>query len=124
MKKYLTLKNLGWLFIAMVVFMLGKSGVSKIMATEEMVNNFAYIKLSPYLGLVGLLEIIGVITLAIPRTSIYGAILISCIMSSAVTVHLSYMSGQNVIVPLLIGIWAWAGHCLRKYPTCCQTKKD
>jgi hypothetical protein len=124
MKKYLTLKNLGWLFIAMVVFMLGKSGVSKIMATEEMVNNFAYIKLSPYLGLVGLLEIIGVITLAIPRTSIYGAILISCIMSSAVTVHLSYMSGQNVIVPLLIGIWAWVGHCLRKYPTCCQTKKD
>jgi uncharacterized membrane protein YphA (DoxX/SURF4 family) len=124
MKKYLTLKNLGWLFTAMVVFMLGKSGVSKIMATEEMVNNFAYIKLSPYLGLVGLLEIIGVIALAIPRTSIYGAILISCIMSSAVTVHLSYMSGQNVIIPVLIGIWAWTGHCLRKYPTCCQTKKN
>ena len=124
MKKYLTLKNLGWLFTALVVFMLGKSGVSKVMATEEMVNNFAYIKLSSYLGLVGVLEIIGIITLAIPRTSIYGAILISCLMSSAATIHLSYMGGQNVIIPILIGLFTWAGHCLRKYPTNCLTKKD
>lgn len=124
MKKLLTLKNLGWLFTIMVLFMLGKSGISKVMATEEMVNNFTYINLSPYLGLVGVLELLAIILLTIPRTSIYGAILISCIMSSAVTVHLSYMSGQNVIVPLLIGVWAWAGHCLRKYSTCCQTNKN
>jgi len=124
MKKYLTLKNLGWLLTAIVIFMIGKSGVSKVMATEEMVNNFAFMKLTPYLGLVGVLEIIGVIAYAIPRISIYGAILISCIMSSAATVHLCCMGGQNVIIPILIGILTWAGHCLRKYPICCTTKKD
>jgi uncharacterized membrane protein YphA (DoxX/SURF4 family) len=115
MKKYLTLKNLGWLLTAMVVFMLGKSGVSKVMATEEMVNNFAYIKLSSYLGLVGVLEIIGIIALAIPRTSIYGAILISCLMSSAATIHLSYMGGNGIMMPIVLAILAWTGHCLRTY---------
>ena len=124
MKNLLTLKNLGWLFTAVVVFMLGKAGLSKILATQEMVGNFEYLKMTPYLGLVGVLEVGAVIALAIPRTSLYGAILVSCIMSGALSVHLSCMGGQNVLVPFLIGIWAWAGHCLRKYPTCCQRKKD
>ncbi len=124
MKKYLTLKNLGWLFTALVVFMLGKAGISKIMATQEMIGNFEYLKMTPYLGLVGVLEVIAVVALAIPRISIYGAILVSCIMSGALSVHLSCMGGQNVLIPILIGLLAWAGHCLRKYPTCCQTKKD
>jgi hypothetical protein len=124
MKKFLTLKNLGWLLTAMVVLLLGNSGLSKVMATEEMVNNFAFMNLSPYLGLVGVLEILGIVALSIPRTSIYGAILISCIMSSAVTVHLSYMGGQKVLIPVLIAIFAWAGHCLRKYPDCCSMKKS
>lgn len=123
MKKFLTLKNLGWLLTIIVVIMLGKSGISKILATEEMVNNFAYIKLTPYLGLVGVLEVLGVIALCIPRISIYGAILISCIMSSAVTVHLSYMSGQNVVIPMIISILAWTSHCLRKYQINCLQNK-
>jgi hypothetical protein len=40
MKKYLTLKNLGWLLTAIVTFMLGMSGVSKIIGTQEMGGNF------------------------------------------------------------------------------------
>lgn len=124
MKNLLTLKNLGWLLTALVVFMLGKAGVSKILATQEMVGNFEYLKMTPYLGLVGVLEVVAVIALAIPRTSIYGAILISCIMSGALSVHLSCMGGQNVLMPILIGILAWTGHCLRKYCLCSKTKKD
>ena len=123
MKNLLTLKNLGWLFTAVVVIMLGKAGLSKIIATQEMVGNFEYLKMTPYLGLVGVLEVAAVIALAIPRTSLYGAILVSCIMSGALSVHLSCMGGQNVILPFLIGVCAWAGHCLRKYPLSCQTKK-
>ena len=45
MTKYLTLQNLGWLFTAFVVVMLGMGGVSKIVGTEEMVGNFEYMKL-------------------------------------------------------------------------------
>lgn len=115
MKKYLTLKNLGWLLTVIVVFMLGMSGVSKVMATEEMVKNFQYMNLSPYLALVGVIEVIGVGLLAYPKTSKYGAILVGSIMSAAVALHLSYMGGQGLIIPMVLGLMAWAGHCLRTY---------
>lgn len=120
MKKYLTLKNLGWVLTAIVVFMLGMSGVSKVMGTKEMVGNFTFVNLLPYLGLVGVAELVGVILLAIPRTSIYGAIIITSVMSSAAAIHLSYMNGQGVITPIVLGVLAWSAHCLRKYPTCCK----
>jgi len=115
MKKYLTLKNLGWLLTAIVVFMLGMSGVSKVIGTEEMVNNFTYIKLLPYLTYVGVAELVGVVLLVIPRTSSYGALILSLIMSAAAAVHLSYMGGDKVIVPIVLGVLAWSAYCLRKY---------
>ena len=115
MKKYLTLKNLGWLLTAIVVFMLGMSGVSKVIGTEEMVNNFTYIKLLPYLTYVGIAELVGVVLLVIPRTSGYGALILSLIMSAAAAVHLSYMGGDKVIVPIVLGVLAWSAYCLRKY---------
>jgi hypothetical protein len=45
MKKYLTLKNLGWLLTAIVAIMLGMAGTSKIMGTQEMIGNFTYFHL-------------------------------------------------------------------------------
>ena len=115
MKKYLTLKNLGWLLISIATFMIGMSGISKVIATEEMVQNFEYMKLTPYMGLVGVLELLGVGLLVYPKTSLYGAILTSCLMSGAVTMHLSLMGGTGMIIPLVLGGLAWGGHCLRKY---------
>ena len=53
MKKYITLKNFGWLLTALVTFMLGMSGVSKIVGTEEMIKNFTSMNLLPYLALLG-----------------------------------------------------------------------
>ena len=115
MKKYITFKNLGWVLTAIVVFMLGMSGVSKVIGTEEMVNNFTYVKLLPYLKVVGVAELLGVILLIIPRTSGYGALILSSIMSAAAAIHLSYMGGDKVLVPILLGVIAWSAHCLRKY---------
>ena len=115
MKKYLTFKNLGWILTAIVVFMLGMSGASKVMGTQEMVDNFTYVNLLPYLTIVGVAELVGVILLIIPRTSEYGALILSSIMSAAAAVHLSYMGGDKVIVPILLGILAWSAHCMRKY---------
>jgi uncharacterized membrane protein YphA (DoxX/SURF4 family) len=115
MKKYLTLKNLGWVFIILTAFMLLMSGTQKIIGTEEMVNNFTAVNLLPYLALVGVMEVIGVVLLLYPKTSIYGAVLISCIMSAAAAIHLSYMGGTGVIVPVILGLLAWTGHCLKEY---------
>ena len=121
MKKYLTLKNLGWVLTAIVVFMLGMSGVTKVIGTQEMVNNFTYVKLLPYLTFVGIAELIGVALLVIPRTSGYGALILSSIMSAATVIHLSYMGGQGALAPIMLGLLAWSAHCLRTYT--CSGKK-
>lgn len=115
MKKYLTLKNLGWLLTAIVVFMVGMSGVSKLMATEEMVKNFEFMKLTPYMALMGAIELAGVGLLVLPRTSIYGAVLIGSYMSGAVALHMSLMGATGLFIPILLGVLAWSAHCLRTH---------
>jgi uncharacterized membrane protein YphA (DoxX/SURF4 family) len=115
MKKYLTLENLGWALTAIVTFMLGFSGLSKIIGTEEMINNFTFINLLPYLALLGVVELGGVVLLCIPKTSKYGAILLSSYLSGAVAIHLSMMGGEGVLVPFILGLLVWSSHCLRSY---------
>jgi hypothetical protein len=104
MKKYLTLKNLGWLLTAITVFMVGMSGFSKLFATEEMVKNFEFMKLTPYMALLGVVELLGIGLLVLPKTSIYGAVLIGSYMSGAVAVHLSLMGGTGLFIPILLGV--------------------
>ena len=115
MKKYITLKNLGWLLTAIVTFMLGMSGLTKIVSAEQQVTNFTAMNLLPYMALVGVIEVAGVVALCIPRTSIYGALILSSVMSGAVALHLSLMGGAGFFVPIVLGSLAWAGHCLRTY---------
>jgi len=115
MMKYLTQKNLGWLLTAIVILMLGTSGISKLIATDEMIKNFTYTNMTHYLSLVGALEVAAVVMLCVKKTSLWGAILITSVMSGAVTIHLSYMGGSGVIVPILIGALSWGAYYLRMY---------
>jgi hypothetical protein len=115
MKKYLTLKNLGWLLTAVVTFMLGMAGVSKIIGTQEMIGNFTYFHLLPYLSSVGAVELIGVILLIIPRTSILGAVILGSVMAAAAVMHLSYLGGQGLLIPVALGLLSWTSYLLRSY---------
>jgi len=115
MKKYLTLKNLGWLLTAIVTFMLGMGGLSKIAGLEAMTTNFTAMNMLPYMALVGVMEVVGVIALCVPRTSIYGALVLSSVMSGAVAVHIAMFGGAGILVPIFLGAAAWTGHCLRTY---------
>jgi putative oxidoreductase len=115
MKKYLTLKNLGWLLTALVTFMLGMSGVSKIVGTEEMIKNFTFMNLLPYLALLGVVELAGVVMLVIPKTAKYGAVLLSSYLSGAVAIHLAMMGGTGVMVPFILGLAVWSAYCLRTH---------
>jgi hypothetical protein len=112
MKKYLTLKNLGRFFILLSSLMVIISGTQKVLGTEEMVNNFKFINLTSYLAIVGLMEIIGGILLFYHKTTVYGAVLITTIMSAASVIHLSYMGGSGVLTPVLIGVVSWVGYYL------------
>tara|TARA_B100002019_G_C21195139_1_gene560987 strand:- start:661 stop:1026 length:366 start_codon:yes stop_codon:yes gene_type:complete len=113
MTKYLTLQNLGWLFTAFVVVMLGMGGVSKIIGTEEMVGNFEFMNLSPYLLMVGVLEVVGVVLLTLPKTSLYGSILLGAIMTGAVCMHLS-LGFPGTEMPIMLGCLGFAGYKLRE----------
>jgi uncharacterized membrane protein YphA (DoxX/SURF4 family) len=114
MRNILTTKNLGWLVTALVSFMLLMSGVNKVIGTEEMVKNFTSTNLLPYLGLVGFLEIISVCLLVYPKTTLIGAVGITSVMSAAAVIHLSYMGGVGVFVPIVIGALSWLVYYLRK----------
>lgn len=114
MKKYLTLKNLGFALTFVSAFLLVKQAIPKIIQSEEMVNNFTYLKLLPYLTLVGVLEIAAAVLLLIDKTSIYGAALVGSIMSAAVAMHLSVI-GSGALVPFLIGTFAWVGYFLKTF---------
>ena len=115
MKNLFTLKNLGWFLSGLVAIMVISSGINKVIGTADMVNTFASINMSSSLMYVGILEILSAGLLMYPRTSVYGALGVSSLMSGAVAIHLSYMGGAGVIIPILIGLVAWTGHCLRTY---------
>jgi len=115
MKKYFTTKNLGWAFSIFCAFMLIVSGISKVTASEAMTQAFSLYKLLPYIEIIGILEIVGALLLLYLRTSSYGALIISSVMTGAVAMHLSYHNGDHLLIPVMLGVCAWTGHCLRKY---------
>ena len=115
MKKYITIKNLGWTFIVLTSLMMLFSGTSKIIGTEEMIKNFTFMNLLPYLALFGVTEVIAAGLLVYPKTSLYGVILTSSFMSGAVAIHLALMGGAGVLFPVILGLLAVTGYFLREH---------
>jgi hypothetical protein len=104
---------IGWVLSAVVAAMLGKGAIEKIIGTQEMVGNFAYMKLEKYRILTGVGELLGVILLLFPMTSLYGMVLITSFMSAAVVLHLSLMGGAKTHMPFILGLLAVISHVLR-----------
>jgi hypothetical protein len=104
---------IGWILSVVTGLFLGKGALEKIIGTQEMVGNFSYMKLEKYRTLTGVGELIGVVLLLIPFTSLFGAILIVSFMSAASVLHLSLMGGVKTYIPILVGIGALLGHFLR-----------
>jgi len=115
MKKYLTYSTLGWAFSLFTSLMLLVSGLQKIAGSQDMVNNFTTTHLLPYLFLVGLMEVAAASLLLYPKTTAHGAVLLTCIMSAAAVIHLSYMNGSGVLFPVILGLSGWIGYYFRSY---------
>jgi hypothetical protein len=107
------LSIIGWALSVATALFLGKGAIEKIIGTKEMVGNFAYMKLEKYRVVTGLGELLGVVLLLIPMTSLFGAILIACFMSAASVMHLSLMGGAKTYLPILVGLFSLVGHFLR-----------
>lgn len=115
MKNLFTLKTLGWILSGVAALMLGMGAISKISSSEEMVQNFTFFNMLPVMTAVGVAELLAVILLMVPRTSMIGALGVSTMMSGAVAVHFAMLGGTGLFAPILIGVLAWSGHCLRTY---------
>lgn len=109
----ITLSLIGWLFTGIVAIFLGKGAIEKIIGTQEMVGNFAYMKLEKYRVPTGIGELLGTVLLAIPMTSLYGMVLITSFMSAAAVLHLSLMNGSKTYMPVIVGILAIVSYILR-----------
>jgi len=107
------LQIIGWIFSVSTALILGKGAIDKIIGTQEMVGNFAFMKLEKYRLVTGLGELLGVVLLLIPMTSFLGAILIASFMSAATVIHLSLMGGNKTWFPILLGVLGLVGHFLR-----------
>jgi hypothetical protein len=104
---------IGWVLSVVTSLFLAKGAVDKIRGTQEMVGNFAYMKLEKYRILTGVGELLGAILLSLPMTSLYGAFLISCLMSAAVVLHLALMGGTKTEIPALVAVGAILSYILR-----------
>ena len=109
------LQIIGWALSVATALVLGKGAIDKLVGTQEMVGNFAFMKLEKYRVITGLGELLGVVLLLIPATSLFGAILIASFMSAAVVMHLSLMGGAKTYFPIVIGITGLLGHFLRVF---------
>ena len=109
------LQIIGWALSVATALVLGKGAIDKLIGTQEMVGNFAFMKIEKYRVITGLGELLGVVLLLIPATSLFGAILIASFMSAAVVMHLSLMGGAKTYFPIVIGITGLLGHFLRVF---------
>ena len=109
----ITLSLIGWLLTGVVTIFLGKGAIEKLIGTQEMVGNFAYMKLEKYRIPTGLGELLGIVLLAFPLTSLYGMVLITSFMSAAAVLHLSLMNGAKTYMPIIVGILAVLSYILR-----------
>lgn len=109
------LSIIGWVLSAVVAVMLGKGAIEKLIGTKEMIGNFEFMKLEKYRILTGVGELLGVVLLLFPMTSLYGMVLITSFMSAAVVLHLSLMGGAKTQVPIILGVLAVLGHVLRTF---------
>ena len=100
----ITLSTIGLVLTGLVAIFLGKGAIEKVMGTQEMVGNFAYMKLEKFRVPVGLGELLAILLLCIPQTSLYGMVLICSFMSAAAALHLSLMNGAKTYIPVLVGI--------------------
>ena len=103
----------GRILSGLVVLALLASGAFKLSPKPDMVamftGKFGY-PAGVLTGL-GIVEIACAVLYAIPATAVLGAVLVTGYLGGAVATHLRV--GDPVLIPLILGVLAWAGLWLR-----------
>lgn len=82
------------------------SGVMKLSGARQIVENMSRIGLGPYLPLFGIIELVSVALLFIPKTRKLGFLLLCCYLGGALSVELA--GGQPPMAALFL-VFLWIG---------------
>lgn len=89
------------------------AGGLKIYGLPMLVEEFQHIGLGQWFRYAtGLLEVVGAITILVPRRAAFGAVLLTCVMVGAITAHLFVIGGSPIpaIVLLLLSVTIAIAH--------------
>jgi len=102
----------GRIMSALPVLMLLFSGVMKLVKPAPVVEGFAHLGYPASLALgLGIVELTCAVVYVIPRTSVFGAILLTGYLGGATATHLRI--GEPVFMPIILGVLVWGGLYLR-----------
>ena len=113
-KNFLKFENLGWYFIILTSILLGQSGYEKIIGSELAVMNFKILGFDKFTLHFGILELLLSILILIPRTSLFGIVLISVLMVGQIILNIFVAKGVGVYSPIIILLISLMGYYLRK----------
>ena len=112
------MKKLGWgMAIVFAIFMVAASVAPKLLGAEVATQAFIQIGwTSKYISLIGVLELLFTILFLIPRTSLFGAIMMTGLLGGALASHLRVDSPlfSHTFFSVYLGILMWTSLWLRE----------
>lgn len=108
------LRITGWILTALVgLFLIAASGIPKFLTWDGKEEMMAQLGIPlTLLPTIAVIEIAVTLLYLIPRTAVLGAILLTGHLGGAIFTHLRV--GDPWFFPLIVGVVAWAGLCLRQ----------
>lgn len=96
-----------WILAVLLGLAFLASATGKLRAQQPYVDNFARWGFPPwFLTVTGLSELAGAILIVIPKTRVYGALLLVCVMIGAVLTHLTHGEASFAPIPAVLGALA------------------
>jgi hypothetical protein len=100
-------KIAGWLIAAPITALMLFSAYGKIMNPEMM----AQMNLGSWTTIIIIGEIVSALLFLLPRTSIFGTVLLSSYMGGAIIIHMT--GGTSIMMPAAVLIFVWIGSIIR-----------
>jgi uncharacterized membrane protein YphA (DoxX/SURF4 family) len=98
----------GYILSALPVLMLLFSGVMKLVKPAPVVEGFVRLGYPESLALgIGIVELVCAVLYVVPRTSVFGAILLTGYLGGATATHLRI--GEPFFAPIVLGVMVWGG---------------
>jgi len=113
MKKYLTLRNLGWLITAWLTFVLAVGATGKMNGSDQVMPMLESNNLGDWAFIIGLGEMLSLILFLIPKTMKLGTLLLSAYFGGAIMFHMahpdpaqaSFLSGSIYLIVVWVASW-------------------